>query len=65
MSAQFLDTLIRKLELKNDSQLARKLKLDTALISRIRSGKMRVTERLLARASRATDLTVNDLDEWL
>jgi hypothetical protein len=60
-----LDALIAKLSLKNDSALAKTLKVAPPVLSKLRHGKLPVGATILCKASEATDLNVRQLRELM
>lgn len=56
-----LDTLIEKLELKNDAALARQLEVAPPVISKIRHRTLRVGATMLLRMHDASELTIREL----
>lgn len=60
-----LDTLIGKLQLKNDAALARVLEVAPPVISKIRHCKLPVGASLLVRMNEVTDLSIRDLRELM
>lgn len=60
-----LDALIKQLNLKNDSALAKTLKVAPPVLSKLRHGKLPVGAAILCKASEATDLNVRQLRELM
>lgn len=60
-SNKLLDFLIKKMKLKNDAQLSRKLSFHPPVISKIRHGRLPIGPVFLLRAHEASDLSVRDL----
>ena len=56
-----LDTLIKKLDLKNDAALARQLEVAPPVISKIRHRTLRVGATMLIRMHEASQLTIREL----
>jgi hypothetical protein len=55
------DTLIKKLKLKNDAALARKLDVTAPVISKIRHRTLRIGATMLVRMHEASELPVQEL----
>lgn len=56
-----MDTLIEKLQLKNDAALARELEVAPPVISKIRHRTLRVGATMLIRMHEASALTISEL----
>jgi hypothetical protein len=56
-----LDTLIDKLDLKNDAALSRALEVAPPLISKIRHGRLPIGASMLIRMHEVSDLSIRDL----
>jgi hypothetical protein len=56
-----LDTLIKKLHLKNDASLSRILEVAPPVISKIRHKKLAVGASILIRMHEVSDLSIEDL----
>ena len=56
-----LDTVIRRLGLKNDAALARHLEIAPPVISKTRNGKLAIGASLLLRLHEVTDISIKDL----
>ena len=63
--AALLDTVLKKLALKNDAALSRELNITTQTISKVRNRKMPVGAVLAMTIMEAADITPNDLYEWM
>ena len=61
---KFLDTLIEKLNLKNDAALARALDMGPPVISKIRHGVHGIGATLLLRAHELTELPIREIRTW-
>ena len=59
------DFLIKECELKNDASLARALDVTAPTVSRIRSGKSRVTADVILRIHKTTGLSVESIESML
>ncbi len=60
-----LETLIQKLNLKNDAALSRALEVAPPLISKIRHRRLPVGASLLIRMHEVSDLSIKDLRELM
>ena len=60
-SNQLLDLVIQTAQLKNDSALARELRVHTAVISNIRHGLQNVGPALIVRIHDLTEMPVRDI----
>lgn len=60
---KLLDTLIEKLNLKNDAELCRLLEVQPPIISKIRHGKLAVGATILLRMHEKSDISIRDLKE--
>jgi plasmid maintenance system antidote protein VapI len=56
-----LDTLLTKLQLKNDAALARALEMSPPQISKIRHNRIKVGSTMLIRMHEASELSIRDL----
>ncbi|HCE07954.1 MAG TPA: hypothetical protein DIT28_12570 [Oxalobacteraceae bacterium] len=56
-----MDTLIEKLDLKNDAALARELEVAPPVISKIRHRTLRVGATMLIRMHEVSELTISEL----
>ena len=61
---KFLNTLLKKLNLKNDAALSRALEVAPPVISKIRHGKLPIGATLLLRAHELTGLHVREIRKW-
>lgn len=61
----FLDTLIRSMQLKNDAALARSMDVKPPIISKIRNRKAPVTAAFILRAHEVSKLPTKTLRRWL
>lgn len=60
-----LESLIKKLNLKNDAALSRALEVSPPVISKIRHRRLPVTGSLLIRMHEVTELSIKDLQALL
>lgn len=60
---KLLDTLIEKLNLKNDAELCRVLEVQPPIISKIRHGKLAVGATILLRMHEKSEISIRDLKE--
>eukprot|EP01133_Synstelium_polycarpum_P022168 gene22168-26602_t len=60
---KLLDTLIEKMNLKNDAELCRVLEVQPPIISKIRHGKLSVGATILLRMHEKSDITIRELKE--
>lgn len=60
---KLLDTLIEKLNLKNDAELCRVLEVQPPIISKIRHGKLSVGATILLRMHEKSEIAIRDLKE--
>ena len=60
---KLLDTLIEKLNLKNDAELCRVLEVQPPIISKIRHGKLAVGATILLRMHEKSDLPIKELKQ--
>lgn len=60
---KLLDTLIEKLNLKNDAELCRVLEVQPPIISKIRHGKLSVGATILLRMHEKSEITIRELKE--
>ena len=60
---KLLDTLIERLQLKNDAELCRVLEVQPPIISKIRHGKLAVGATILLRMHEKSDLSIKELKE--
>ena len=58
---QLLASLIGRLNLKNDAALSRALEVSPPVISKIRSGKLRVSDGFILRVHETFDLPVREI----
>ena len=56
-----LDTVIRRLGLKNDAALARRLEVAPPVISKTRNGQLAVGASMLLRLHEVTEISIKDL----
>jgi len=59
------DFLMREADIKSDAGLARALKTPASTVSKIRSGKSKVSAELILRIHRLTGLSVETIDRML
>lgn len=59
--AALLDSLLVRTRLKNDARLARALGVSPPVISKIRSGKLRVSDGFILRVHETFDLPVREI----
>ncbi len=59
--AALLDSLLRSSGLKNDARLARALRVSPPVISKIRSGKLGVSDSFILRVHETFDLPVREI----
>jgi hypothetical protein len=60
-----LNTLLDRLHLKEDAELARKLKMDKALLGKIRNRQLQISGSMLMLIQEATGITVPELRRML
>ena len=60
---KLLDTLIQKMNLKNDAELCRALEVQPPIISKIRHRKLTVGATILLRMHEKSELSIRDLKE--
>lgn len=60
-----LDTLLEKLQLKNDAALSRALEVAPPVISKIRHGKLQVGASVLIRMHEVTGMAIRDLRDLM
>ena len=60
---KLLDTLIEKMNLKNDAELCRVLEVQPPIISKIRHGKLAVGATILLRMHEKAEITIRELKE--
>jgi len=60
-----LNTLLDRLQLKEDAQLARKLRMDKALLGKIRNRQLQISGSMLMLIQEATGIAVPELREIL
>jgi hypothetical protein len=60
-----VDTLLRELQLKNDAALARILRVDHSILSKVRHNRAPVTAGLLLRMHETTRVPVSSLRRWM
>ena len=65
VSCRLLDTLLAKLDLKNDAALARRLEVVAPTISRIRQGRIEVSAAVILRMHEVSGLAVSELRELI
>lgn len=61
---KFLNTLIEKLELKNDAALARAVEMAPPVISKLRHGKIPIGSMMILRAHELTGLPTREIRTW-
>jgi len=60
---KLLDTLIEKMQLKNDAELCRVLEVQPPIISKIRYGKLNVGATILLRMHEKSNIPIRELKE--
>ena len=60
---KLLDTLIERLQLKNDAELCRVLEVQPPIISKIRHRKLNVGATILLRMHEKSDMSIRELNE--
>ena len=60
---RLLDTLIEKMQLKNDAELCRVLEVQPPIVSKIRHRKLAVGATILLRMHEKSELSIRDLKE--
>jgi transcriptional regulator with XRE-family HTH domain len=60
-TADLLDALIKRLELKNDAELSRLLEVEAPTISKLRNGKLSIGASMLLRMHRVSNVSVKEL----
>ena len=60
---KLLDTLIERMQLKNDAELCRVLEVQPPIISKIRHRKLAVGATILLRMHEKSDLSIKELKE--
>jgi len=60
---KLLDTLIEKMQLKNDAELCRVLEVQPPIISKIRHGKLNVGATILLRMHEKSNIPIRELKE--
>lgn len=60
---KLLDTLIKKMNLKNDAELCRALEVQPPIISKIRHRKLTVGATILLRMHEKSELSIRELKE--
>ncbi len=60
---KLLDTLIERLQLKNDAELCRVLEVQPPIISKIRHRKLAVGATILLRMHEKSDMSIRELKE--
>lgn len=60
---KLLDTLIEKMQLKNDAQLCRALEVQPPIISKIRHGKLPVGATILLRMHEKSTMSIRELKD--
>ncbi|MDL2357056.1 MAG: hypothetical protein QFF03_17520 [Pseudomonadota bacterium] len=60
---KLLDTLIEKLNLKNDAELCRVLEVQPPIVSKIRHRKLAVGATILLRMHEKSEMSIRDLKE--
>lgn len=63
--SHLLESLIKKLNLKNDAALSRALEVAPPVISKIRHGKLSVGASILIRMQEVSDLSIKELRELM
>jgi plasmid maintenance system antidote protein VapI len=60
-----LDTLMRKMDIENDTALARKLKVTTPTITMMREGRISISASMMICFHKASGMSVRELRELL
>ncbi len=64
-SGKIFDTVTKKFDLKNDAALAAFLNISAPSISKIRTGRLHVSDSILLRIHETTNIAVADLRKML